>query len=99
MSPRIERSLALGRMTVLVALSLAALGALFVVSWAVFAPVVALLTAPLALGAATLFDSLPIATLNSGFALFGGAWLAVATVMAVVRILMRRARSRRRARP
>jgi hypothetical protein len=35
--------------------------------------------------------------LNSGFAMVSGAWLAAATVMAVFRVLMRRARARQRA--
>jgi len=91
-----RRLVATSRVAVLSAISLVALLALFVVAWAVYAPVAALLMAPLALGAGAVFETLPVATLNSGFAMVSGAWLAAATVLAVFRVLMRRARSRRR---
>jgi hypothetical protein len=88
---------AASRIAVLSMASLVALLALFFIAWAVYAPVAALLMAPLALGASVVFQSLPIAMLNSGFAMVSGAWLAAATVMAVFRVLMRRARARQRA--
>jgi hypothetical protein len=97
MKPSDARDLvAISRIVVLSGLSLVALLALFLVAWAVYAPIAALLMAPLALGAGAVFHSLPIATLNSGFAIVSGAWLAAATVMAVFRVLMRRVRARRR---
>ena len=89
--------LAASRIAVLSAASLVALLALFFIAWAVYAPVAALGRAPRAGGAGAVFQSLPIAMLNSGFAMVSGAWLAAATVMAGFRVLMRRSRARRRA--
>ena len=84
-------------MASLVALSAVVFLALFVVSWLIYMPVMALLVAPFTILAGALAGLAPSAALNSlaATALAGG--LACATVASVFRVLVRRARARARA--
>ena len=76
------------------ALSAVVFGALFVVSWLIYMPVMALLVAPVTILAGAVVGLAPSAPLNSlaAAALAGG--LACATVASVLRVLLRRARAR-----
>jgi hypothetical protein len=73
----------------------AALLALLLVSWLVYMPVAALLVAPVTVAVALALDIPPPAPANSLVAIAGAGALACATVLAVFRILVRRARHRR----
>lgn len=87
-------SLAVSKLGLLVLLSAAVLLALFVISWLIYMPVGALVVAPVTLTLSFLFGVEPPAHWNSlaAFALSG--LLAAATVAAVLRVLLRRARAR-----
>jgi len=82
------------RVAALVTLSALVLLTLFVVSWLIYMPVMALLVAPFTILAGAVAGLAPCAPLNSlaATALSGG--LACATVASVVRVLLRRARAR-----
>ena len=97
MSPRLRRSLQLSRLTFLVGLSALVFAALFVVSWLIYMPVAALLFAPISFLGALLSSHPPSPLVNSAAAVTLSGALAAATVAAVFRVLLARARARRRA--
>ena len=81
-------------MAFLVTLSAVVLTALFVVSWLVYMPIMALVVAPFTIVGAALAGLPPSAPLNSIAAATLAAALAFATVNLVFRVLLRRARAR-----
>ena len=84
------------RMALLVALSAAVLCLLLLVSWLIYMPVMALIVAPFTIVGSALVGLAPSAPVNSAAAAMLSAGLACATVASVVRVLLRRARARRR---
>jgi hypothetical protein len=97
MSPRIRRTLHVSSLALRIALSLVTFAALFVVSWLIYMPVSALLFAPVSLLVTLLLDHPPSPEANSLSAVVISGLLAAATVTAVFRVLLARARTRRRA--
>ena len=85
------------RAAILVGSSIAVLGALFLVSWLIFMPVGALMVAPITLGVSAIIGVAPSAAVNSAAAVSVSGGFAMATVTATTRVLLRRARARRRA--
>jgi hypothetical protein len=98
MSPRLRRSFQISRIALLVSLSALAFMALFVVSWAIYMPVAALVFAPFSLAAAFISSQPPSPLVNSVAAVALSGGLAAATAAAVFRVLLARARARQRAR-
>jgi len=97
MSPGLRRTLHTSSLALRILLSLAAFAALFVVSWAIYMPVSALLFAPFSLLLLLLIGHPPSAAANSMAAVVVSGLLAAATVAAVFRVLLARARARRSA--
>ena len=95
MSPRLRSSLRRARLTALVTLSALVMLLLLVVSWLIYMPIMALLAAPFSIFASTLHGRAPSPELNTVLAVSFAGLLAVATVAATLRVLMRRARKRR----
>jgi len=85
------------RAAFLVLSSILALAGLFVASWLIFMPVGALVVAPLTLALSLLSGTAPSAFLNTAAAVLLSGSFAAATVTAAFRVLLRRARARRRA--
>jgi hypothetical protein len=96
MSPRLLRTLRTSSLVLRIALSLAVFAALFVVSWLIYMPVSALLFAPFSLLVTLLLGHPPSPEANSLSAVVIAGLLAAATVAAVFRALLARARARRR---
>lgn len=97
MPPQLERSLRTSRMALLVGASVIVFAALFVVSWLIYMPVAALLFTPISLLGAFLLSHPPSPIINTMAAVTLSGALAAATVAAVFRVLLARARARRRA--
>jgi hypothetical protein len=97
MSPQLRSTLRTSSLAVRIALALVAFAALFVVSWSIYVPVVALLWLPFSLLVTFLIDHPPSPAANSMAAVTLSGTLAAATVVAVFRVLI--ARARRRAAP
>jgi hypothetical protein len=87
------------RLTFLVGLSAVVLLALLLVSWLIYMPVMALLVSPFTLLSGAVLGVAPSAAANSAAAVVLAAALACATVASVLRVLLRRARARRRHAP
>lgn len=94
MPPALLRSLRASRLALLIGASVLVFAALFVVSWLIYMPVAALLFAPFSLLGAFLLSHPPSPLVNSLGAVTLAGGLAAATVAAVFRVLLARARRR-----
>jgi hypothetical protein len=83
-------------MAIRVGLSIIVFSALFLVSWLVFMPVGALVVAPLTVASSLLLGVAPSAAVNSAAAVSLSGGFAGVTVLAALRVLLRRARVRAR---
>jgi hypothetical protein len=97
MRRRLLRSLQISRLALLIGASALVFAALFVVSWLIYMPVAALLFAPVSLLGAFMLSHPPSPLVNSVAAVTLSGALAAATVTAVFRVLLSRARRRARA--